>query len=149
LKDVRKFKMCLVVALFLAVAAFAEPSLAQQKPPSDWNKIVEAAKREGVVKCACPPRRDFALAFKKAFEEAFPGITLETTAATLPEFPLRVAKKQTAKMFLWDVYTFGPGAEIFELKNKGGLESLWDYFALPEVLNDSAWVAASKIVFWT
>ena len=85
MKDVRKFKMCLVVALFLAVAAFAEPSLAQQKPPSDWNKIVEAAKREGVVKCACPPRRDFALAFKKAFEEAFPGITLETTAATLPE----------------------------------------------------------------
>ena len=23
------------------------------------------------------------------------------------------------KMFLWDVYTFGPGAEIFDLKNKG------------------------------
>ena len=29
----------------------------------------------------------------------------------------------------WDVYTFGPGAEIFELKNKGGLESLWDFLS--------------------
>ena len=32
-------------------------------------------------------------------------------------------------MFLWDIYTFGPGAEIFDLKNKGGLESLWDYLS--------------------
>ena len=24
---------------------------------------------------------------------------------------------------------FGPGAEIFDLKNKGGLESLWDYLS--------------------
>ena len=111
LKHARKFKLCLVVALF-AATAFAESSLAQQKLPSDWNKVVEAAKREGVVKCACP-RRDFALAFKKDFEDAYPGITLETTAATLPEFPLRVAKEQTAKMFLWDVYTFGPGCRDF------------------------------------
>lgn len=144
MKDARKFKKCLVAALFAAVTIFVGSSFAQQKPPSDWNKIVEAARREGVVKCACPPRRDFALAFKKGFEEAYPGITLETTAATLPEFPLRVAKEQTAKMFLWDVYTFGPGAEIFDLKNKGGLESLWDYFALPEVLSDSAWVGGIK-----
>ena len=136
--------MCLVVALFAAVTIFVGSSLAQQKVSADWNKVVEAARREGVVKCACPPRRDFALAFKKGFEEANPGITLETTAATLPEFPLRVAKEQTAKMFLWDVYTFGPGAEIFDLKNRGGLESLWDYFVLPEVLNDSAWVGGIK-----
>jgi ABC-type Fe3+ transport system substrate-binding protein len=144
LKDARKFTKCLVAALFAAVTIFVGSSFAQQKPPSDWNKVVEAARREGVVKCACPPRRDFALAFKKGFEEAFPGITLETTAATLPEFPLRVAKEQTAKMFLWDVYTFGPGAEIFDLKNKGGLESLWVYFTLPEVLSDSAWVGGIK-----
>ncbi len=97
-----------------------------------------------MVKCACPPRREFALAFKKGFEDAYPGITLEITAAALPAFPLRVAKEQSAKMFLWDVYTFGPGAEIFDLKNKGGLESLWDYMSLPEVLSDSAWIGGIK-----
>lgn len=145
LKNFRKVKMHLVAALFVAATTSTGSSLAQQKPPpSDWNKIVEAAKREGVVKCACPPRRDFALAFKNGFEAAYPGITLEITAATLPSFPLRVAKEQAAGMYLWDVYTFGPGAEIFELKNKEGLESLWDFFVLPEVLNDAAWVGGIK-----
>jgi iron(III) transport system substrate-binding protein len=143
-KGCRNFKLYIFVALFAAVTTLTRSSVAQQKPASDWKATVEAAKRDGVVKCACPPRREFALAFKKGFEEAFPGIALEITAATLPEFPLRVAKEQTAKMFLWDVYTFGPGAEIFDLKNKGGLESVWDYFALPEVLNDSAWVGGIK-----
>jgi len=71
LKHARKFKLCLVVALF-AATAFAESSLAQQKLPSDWNKVIEAAKREGVVKCACPLRRDFALMSKKDFEDAYP-----------------------------------------------------------------------------
>ena len=132
------------LSILLALACLASSAAAQTKPAADWKALVEAAKREGVVKCACPPRRDFALAFKKGFEEAFPGITLEITAATLPEFPMRVAKEQAAKMFLWDVYTFGPGAEIFDLKNRGGLESLWDYLVLPEVLNDSAWIGGMK-----
>jgi ABC-type Fe3+ transport system substrate-binding protein len=129
--------------VLLVLACFGSAA-AQTKPAADWKTVVEAAKREGTVKCACPPRRDFALAFKKGFEDAFPGITLELTSATLPEFPLRVAKEQAAKMFLWDVYTFGPGAEIFDLKTKGGLESLWDYLVLPEVLNDSAWIGGIK-----
>ena len=129
----------LLILTFLTTTASA-----QTKPAADWNATLEAAKREGVVKCACPPRREFALAFKKGFEDAYPGITLEITAAALPAFPLRVGKEQSAKMFLWDIYTFGPGAEIFDLKNKGGLESLWDYLSLPEVLNDSAWIGGIK-----
>jgi iron(III) transport system substrate-binding protein len=132
------------IILCLVFSAPTPAALAQTKPAADWQAVLEAAKREGVVKCACPPRREFALAFKKGFEETHPGITLELTAAALPAFPLRVAKEQSAKMFLWDVYTFGPGAEIFDLKNKGGLESLWDYMSLPEVLNDSAWFGGIK-----
>lgn len=145
MKHLIKFNLFLPAALFLIVTILGGLSLAQQKPPpSDWNNILEAARREGIVKCACPPRRDFALAFKNGFEAAYPGITLEITAAALPAFPLRVAKEQAAGMYLWDVYTFGPGAEIFELKNKGGLESLYDYLVLPDVLKDSAWVGGLK-----
>ena len=36
MKQTKKFRMCLVVALF-ATAAFAESSLAQQKLPADWT----------------------------------------------------------------------------------------------------------------
>ena len=138
-----KTMTCQLSAL-LIFTFFGTSAFAQSKPASDWKAVVEAAKREGMVKCACPPRREFAVAFKKGFEDAYPGITVEITAAALPAFPLRVAKEQAAKMFLWDIYTFGPGAEIFDLKNKGGLESMWDYLTLPEVLNDSAWIGGIK-----
>jgi ABC-type Fe3+ transport system substrate-binding protein len=140
----KTMKLAFELSVLLMVTLLGATINAQTKPAADWNATVEAAKREGVVKCACPPRREFALAFKKGFEDAYPGITLEITAAALPAFPLRVAKEQSAKMFLWDVYTFGPGAEIFDLKNKGGLESLWDYLSLPEVLSDSAWIGGIK-----
>ena len=138
-----KTMTCQLSAL-LIFTFFGTSAFAQSKPASDWKAVVEAAKREGMVKCACPPRREFAVAFKKGFEDAYPGITVEITAAASPAFPLRVAKEQAAKMFLWDIYTFGPGAEIFDLKNKGGLESMWDYLSLPEVLNDSAWIGGIK-----
>src|SRR5574341_2085189 len=139
-----KSAIYVLAGVALTLSVWGPSALAQTKPAADWKAVVEAAKREGVVKCACPPRREFAMAFKKGFEDAYPGITVEITAAALPAFPLRVAKEQSAKMFLWDVYTFGPGAEIFDLKSKGGLESLWDYLVLPEVLNDSAWIGGIK-----
>ena len=143
----RKCELALPVTGLLITAFLATSSPAQPRAASDWDATLEAARREGVVRCACPPRRDFALAFKTGFEKAYPGITLEITAATLPSFPIRVEKEQAAGMYLWDVYTFGPGSGIFALKRKGGLESLWDYMVLPEVLEDSAWVGGLRSRF--
>ena len=62
-------KKAIVVALnvLLVLAGFGSAA-AQTKAAADWKTVVEAAKREGTVKCACPPRRDFALAFKKALK---------------------------------------------------------------------------------
>ena len=55
------------LGIFLALACLGSSALAQTKPAADWKALVEAAKREGIIKCACPPRRDFALAIKKGF----------------------------------------------------------------------------------
>src|SRR5213080_2879909 len=114
-----------LVALALVLAACAPtaaptseraPAAAAPAPPAspaDWSAIVAAAKGEGVVNCACPPRPDFSRIIKDGFETANPGIQLEVTAAPLPEFPVRVGKEQDAGMYLWDVYMFGPGPEVF------------------------------------
>ena len=69
----------LAVALALAACAPATPTApaASGKPPSapvvapggtDWNTILDAARREGVVQCACPPRPDYSKLLKEAFE---------------------------------------------------------------------------------
>ena len=59
---------CFELSILLALACLGSLAAAQTKPATDWKGLVEAAKREGTVKCACPPLRDFALAFKKGFE---------------------------------------------------------------------------------
>ena len=111
----------------------------QQPPADDWAAIVEAARREGVVQCACPPRPDYARLIKDNFEQASPGIRFEPSPATLPDIWARVEKEQAAGQFLWDVYMFGPTVEMFALKDRGGFESFRDYMVGPDVGTESVW----------
>jgi ABC-type Fe3+ transport system substrate-binding protein len=107
--------------------------------PADWAAIVEAAKKEGVVVCGCPPRPDFTRVIKEGFEAAHPELRLEATAAPLPEFFVRVEKEQEAGQYLWDVYAFGATLEMFALKNKGGLAPTREYLVGPDVGTDADW----------
>ncbi|MBP1154910.1 MULTISPECIES: extracellular solute-binding protein [unclassified Paenibacillus] len=112
-----------------------------------WEAILEAAKKEGVVYCACPPRPDYANAFKDGFEKAYPGIKLEVTAAPVPEFPVRVSNEQKTGKYLWDVWMFGTNLKIFDLKNEGGFEPFLDYVVHPEVLDGSVYDGGLKAAF--
>jgi iron(III) transport system substrate-binding protein len=109
------------------------------KPAADWNAILEAAKREGVVQCACPPRPDYAKLIKDSFEKAVPGIRLEAAPATLPDIWARVEKEQSAGQYLWDVYMFGPTLEMFALKEKGGFAPFREYMVGPDIGDPAAW----------
>ncbi len=106
---------------------------------SDWSAVVDVARREGVVQCACPPRPDYTKLIKDNFEQANPGIRLEASPATLPDIWARVEKEQDAGQYLWDVYMFGPTVEMMGLKNKGGFESFRDYMVGPDIGDESVW----------
>ena len=103
----------LLIFTFLGTSAFA-----QSKPASDWKAVVEAAKREGMVKCACPPRREFASLSRKVSKTRIPGLPSKSPRRPCRHFLSELPRSKAAKMFLWDVYTFGPGAEIFDLKTR-------------------------------
>jgi iron(III) transport system substrate-binding protein len=105
----------------------------------DWNAILAAARREGVLQCACPPRPDYTRIIKENFERAYPDIRVEASPATLPDIWARVEKEQDAGQYLWDIYMFGPTLEMFALKNKGGFESFRDYMVGPDVGDESVW----------
>jgi iron(III) transport system substrate-binding protein len=117
------------------------PTSASSGPtaPSDWNAILDAAKREGEVQCACPPRPDYTRLLKDSFERDHPGIRLEASPATLPDIWARVEKEQDAGQYLWDIYQFGPTIEMFALKDKGRFESFRDYLVGPDIGDESAW----------
>jgi ABC-type Fe3+ transport system substrate-binding protein len=115
------------------------PALPVAGSAAEWEIILQAARREGVVECACPPRPDYARLIKEGFENAVPGIRLETAQATLPEFWSRIEKEQQAGQYLWDVYLFGATAEMFALKNKGAFETFRDYMVGPDIGDNSKW----------
>jgi ABC-type Fe3+ transport system substrate-binding protein len=143
LKAVRALQALLILAAVNAAA----PAGAAEGLGANWDAMLTAAKKERVVKCACPPRPDLSRLLKEGFEAAYPGIVLEPTAAPLPAFPIRVGNEQKAGMYLWDVYMFGPGPEVFELKNKGGFAPFRDYVVLPEVLDGSVYVGGLDAAF--
>ncbi|MBV8084077.1 MAG: extracellular solute-binding protein [Chloroflexi bacterium] len=117
----------------------ASASRTASASPANWASIVDAAKKEGSVECACPPRPDLAGPIKAAFEKANPGITLNVSPATLPEFWVQADKEQGAGQYNWDVYTFGPTIETFDLKNKGGMSPMRDYMVGPDIGTDADW----------
>jgi ABC-type Fe3+ transport system substrate-binding protein len=122
-----------------ASASGQAPAPAGQPAANDWNAVVAAARAEGVVQCACPPRPDYAKLIKDSFERDNPGIRVEASPATLPDIWARVEKEQEAGQFLWDVYMFGPTIEMFALKNKGAFESFRDYMVGPDIGDESVW----------
>jgi ABC-type Fe3+ transport system substrate-binding protein len=119
--------------------ASSKDAASTKQTPADWSTVVEAAKREGVVVCGCPPRPNMTQAIKAGFEAAYPGIRLDTSPAPLPEFWVRVQKEQEAGQYLWDIYLFGVTLEMFELKNKGMLAATREYLVGPDVGTDADW----------
>jgi iron(III) transport system substrate-binding protein len=124
-----------------AASGSGQPATSTSGQPgaNDWAAIVEAARREGVVHCACPPRPDYTRLLKDSFERDNPGIRVEASPATLPDIWARVEKEQEAGQFLWDIYMFGPTIEMFALKNKGAFESFRDYMVGPDIGDEGVW----------
>jgi iron(III) transport system substrate-binding protein len=119
--------------------------LARAQGSAEWNKVVAAAKQEKTVVCGCPPvpaTRKFVL---DEFKKAYPDITLEYTPATLPDFASRVTAERSAGQYLWDVYWWGPGPEIYRLANAGAFEPIASALLLPDVNDPKVWGGWDKV----
>jgi len=66
-----KVFVCFVIASFLCVG------LARSGFAGEWEKVVEAAKKEGKVVASIPASAKLRKQMEKVFEKRFPGIELE------------------------------------------------------------------------
>jgi ABC-type glycerol-3-phosphate transport system substrate-binding protein len=127
----------LLLALLLAV-----PAAAQEV---GWDRIVAAAKQEGVVVVAMSPsqaRRNF---FLKQWQEDYPDIQLSLTNAPRSFVPQLVAERSAGK-FLWDVYAGGPNTGISLIK-AGLLDPLMPEIVLAENKDLADWGGAQDAFF--
>ena len=125
----------LVLISFAALDLGAATSL-------EWNRVVEAAKKEGkvVVGLGGGGGSDVRTLFTDGFQKQFPEIKVDLTifggGARLVS---RVLTERRAGKYQWDVYTGGTTTAIENLIPAGVLDPIRPALILPEVVDRSKW----------
>ncbi len=125
-------------ASLLPVGVFAQAG----KPgaPSDWSKIVEEAKREGIVVASIPPSSELRKGIEDAFMKRF-GIALELVPARGASLIHRIVDESKAGVHHFDLHIGGTESIVKGLLPEGVLEPLEPWFILPEVKDPKNWWA--------
>lgn len=109
----------------------------QTPPPPGWDRVAEAAKKEGkvniyMVNVPFPARTELA----KAFGEKY-GITVEVVNPSPPDLEPRIASEQRAKAYTADVVETDAGTAIQLLRLSGFLAGP---IKVPEAMPPRDWI---------
>jgi len=104
----------------------------------EWDKVLEAAKKEGRVTVAGPSGDTSRETLTTPFEKKY-GITVEFLGIRGPEFPPRVDAERAAGQYLWDVWVGGTNS-MLDFKDRGYLDPIEPALILPEVKEGKNWL---------
>jgi iron(III) transport system substrate-binding protein len=107
-------------------------------PQAEWDRTLEAAKKEGIVVVSIPASAEL----RKGIEDVFPrryGIKLELFPARGAQGVQRIAQEFKAGVRYFDVHIGGTASTISGLLVEGMLEPVEPLFVLPEVRNPKNW----------
>src|SRR5690349_23156268 len=116
------------------------PALAQSRG-SDWEKTLDAAKKEGRVAVSIPTSAELRKEFETGFKKAFPGIELELNVARGASNINEIAEEQNAGVQSIDVHMGGTTSIITGLLAANFLEPVLPFMLLPEVKDPKYWWA--------
>jgi len=129
----------LLAAVGFYLAPTGEQAAAAEVSPQwqqEWEKVLEAAKKEGRLLLAT--NQDFQMVFAE-FQKRYPEIQVVSlpgnSSAQLP----RIITERRAEKYLADVAIFGPGGMYNVLHKAKALDPIKPALILPEVLDKSKW----------
>ena len=111
---------------------------ADTKVDADWQRAVDAAKKEGKVGVFLYQRENIETAVK-VFEKKFPDIQVVTASTTAAETGPRLMAERRAGKFLWDICICGPTTPLSVLYPAKALDPLTPALMLPEVVDQTKW----------
>ncbi len=117
----------------------------QESGPSgamEWDKTVQAAKKEGKVVIYTTLATDARMALSKAFKDKY-GIDAEWVAGRGAETTEKFFAERRGGIYSGDLFIIGGVTPIVSLKPAGVLEPLKPLLVLPEVTNPKAWWGGS------
>ena len=128
----------LVTALILAGLMGTAVAQTDQRLPTEWDKIIEAAKKEGRVVASIPPNRKL----RKGMEVAFPrryGVGVEFVSTRGSASIERIIGETKAGMQYVDLHIGNTESAVTRLLAENALEPVEPYFVLPEVKDPKQW----------
>jgi len=133
-------KRYLWVSLLIGILFNARPVIAQtgQAQASDWDKIVEAGRKEGKVVASIPPSAEL----RKLMELTFPkryGIGVEFVPARGGTIIRRMVDEAKAGVQYFDLHIGGTESVITGMLPENILEPIEPFFILPEVKDPKQW----------
>jgi iron(III) transport system substrate-binding protein len=123
----------------MAVACLSASLTFAQSRSGEWEKLVEAGKKEGKVVVSIPTSAELRKEFDTGFQRAFPGIELELSVARGASNINKIAEEQNAGVRSVDLHIGGTTSIITGLLAPNLLEPVMPVMMLPEVRDPKHW----------
>jgi iron(III) transport system substrate-binding protein len=129
-----------LLVTLLILAEFVGTAAAQtgQGLPTEWDKIIEAAKKEGKVVASIPPNRKLRRGMEVAFIPRY-GIGIEFVSARGSASIQKIISETKAGIQYVDLHVGGTESAVTRLLAEKTLEPVEPYFVLPEVKDPKQW----------
>jgi iron(III) transport system substrate-binding protein len=127
-----------VAAAAIAAVCFSASLAVAQSKPGEWEKIVEAGRKEGKVVVSVPSSADLRKGLEKTFRQRY-GIEVETVTARGSASVRKIADEAKAGVRYFDLHLGGSQSIVTGLLPEGILDPMADSFLLPEVKDPKHW----------
>ena len=128
----------LATALILAELVGTAVAQTAQRLPTEWDKIIEAAKKEGKVVASIPPNRKLRQGMEVAFTRRY-GVGVEFVSTRGSASIERIVSETKAGMQYVDLHIGNTESAVTRLLAENALEPVEPYFVLPEVKDPKQW----------
>jgi iron(III) transport system substrate-binding protein len=129
--------MMRIVGIFLAAFALAATA-AGNTPAAEWDKVLEAAKKEGTVVASIPPNAELRKSLEENFTKRY-GIALEPVAGRGAAVITRIVSEAKAGVRYFDLHFGGTESTVKGLLPENILDSVEPALILPEVKDPKHW----------
>ena len=138
-KIMRVHLFVLFVVLFISWPT-PDLSAGEARAPwqAEWDKTVEAARKEGQLVAGIPASAELRKSIGEAFKTRFPGIELELTTSRGPTNAGKISAEHAAGVRYFDLLISGTSTP-FNLLNAGILDPVEPLLILPEVKDPKRW----------
>jgi ABC-type Fe3+ transport system substrate-binding protein len=126
------------ILLVFSTLVFDGPVALGQSKPGDWERSVEAAKREGKVVASIPPSPELRKLMEISFARRY-GIGVELVPARGGAIIQRMVSEAKTGVQYFDLHIGGTESIITGLLPENVLDSVEPYFILPEVKDPKQW----------